>query len=355
MGWAGSDEPEIVEPSIYANTLKFQSEFIDGFKEVFSNKIEKHYLFGSEAREYQGILDIEYMEKEESADLFHKYFLHQYQKLDIPQKYQFKQPIIIIDPYVMTDLQKDYYKTIFFERLNFPSLLFIPAEMAILTTLDKIDGVIINIGAKNTYIYSVYHGFTDPMAKDRLPFGGRELTNYFLNMVLTGKGAKKNLFFDYWMAKKIKEVMALCVLNPKEERNKIKDNYLKFDKEITLPNQYSFTINYERFMLVEPLFNPHLIHVDHINLTESIVKTIKFWEREQRPVLISNIILAGGSSQITGLKERIQSELEKSFSEKIRPQIKVIAPQNREIMAWIGGSLLSAQGKLKEGIKNPNL
>jgi len=357
MGWAGSDESEIIEPSIYAHTtnFKFQSEFIDGFKEMFSNKIKNDYLFGNEALNYQGILKLEDLNKEESSNIFIKYFLHQYQKLNIPNEFQFKQPIILIDPFLMTDLEKANYKKIFFEQLKFPSLLFLPSDMAILTTLNKVDGVIVNIGGKNTRISSVYHGFTDSMAKDSVPIGGRELTNYFLNMILTGKGANKNFFFDFWMAKKIKEEMALCVLHPKQERNKIKEDFTEYDRIINLPNKYSFKINFERFMLVEPLFNPQLIHIEHRNLIESIVKSIKFWEREQRAELLSNIILAGGGSQIPGLKERIQFELKKHFAEKLEKIIKVISPKNRENMAWIGASILSSQGKLKEGIKNPHL
>ncbi len=357
MGWAGSDDPEIIESFIYARTtnFQFQSEFIDGFKEIFSNKIENDYLFGSEALSYQGILKLEDLNREENPNIFIKYFLHQYQKLNIPSEFRFKQHIILIDPFLMSDLEKDKYKKIFFERLKFPSLLFLPSDMAILTTLNKVDGVIVNIGAKNTYISSVYHGFTDSMAKDSVPIGGRELTNYFLNMILTGKGANKNFFFDFWMAKKIKEEMALCVLHPKQERNKIQEDFIEYDKIIHLPNKYSFKINFERFMLVEPLFNPQLIHIDHRNIIESIVKTVKFWEREQRPELLSNIIISGGSSQIPGLKKRIEFELKKHFADKLEPVIKVISPQSRENMAWIGASILSSQGKLKEGLKNPDL
>ncbi|TXT65695.1 MAG: Actin-like protein [Promethearchaeota archaeon] len=357
LGWAGSDEPEVQEPSIYATTtnFKFQSDFIEGFKQIFSDKMEKECLFGREAFQYQGILNFEDLNVVENSQIFIEYFLHQYKKLNIPKEHQFKQHIIIIDPFLMTDLDKDKFKKIFFETLNFPSILFLPAEMAILTTLNKIDGVIVNIGEKNTYVYSVYRGFTDPMAKDRIPIGGRELTNYFLNMVITGKGANKNFFFDYWMAKKIKEEHALCVLHPKKERDKIKEDLAQYDRTIELPNKYSFTINFERFMLVEPLFNPRIIHVEHRNIVESIVKTIKFWEREQRAELLSNIILAGGSSKIPGMKERIRSELTKHFSEKLEPQIKIITPKNRDIMAWVGASILSSQGKLKKGIENPNL
>jgi len=52
---------------------------------------------------------------------------------------------------------------------------------------------------------------------------------------------------------------------------------------------------------------------------------IKTWDRENWEELLPNIILAGGSSLIVGLNDRLEYELKSYFSEKIREKIKVIA------------------------------
>ncbi len=355
LGWSGSDEPEILSPSIYAHCTDFifHSEMIEGLTKIVAESQENPYLFGKKAKKYLNILNLQPIKAQDRISLLKEFFLEQYKRLEIPSEYQFNQSIIIICPYNLSDLEKNQFKELFFTQLNFPFILFLPSDKAILSTLNTVDGVIVDIGAENTYVSSIFHGFINPMAKETLPIGGFHLTKYLLDLIVKKKGTDKNFFFDIWMAKEIKEKMALCVLNPKEEMDKIKNGLTKYDKKIKLPNQNQFTINSERFQLVEPLFNPQLIHLDYEGLTSSIIKSIKFWERDHWPQLISNIILAGGTSKIPGLKKRLIMEMRDYFSENLGKKIRVIAPEDREIMAWIGASLLSAQGKLEKWIKNP--
>ena len=65
--------------------------------------------------------------------------------------------------------------------------------------------------------------------------------------------------------------------------------------------------------------------------------------------LIPNIILSGGGSLVPGLDKRLELDLSNYFSTKIKDKIKVTAASGRENMGWIGGSILSSQGKLKKG------
>jgi len=356
LGWSGSDAPEITAPSMYAEPTDFifQSDVIEGIEQIVTKEQGNEYLFGNGARKYRNILNIQSLENKGNSPLFKQFFLKHYQKLNIPDDYQFLQPIIVICPYDLTDIEKKQYKNLFFEQLNFPFLLFLPSDKAILSTLKTVDGIIIDIGAENTYVSSVYHGFINPMAKQTFPVGGLHLTKYFLDLVLKRKQTDENFFFDIWMAKEFKEEAALCVLHPDEERDKIKNGLTKYDHMVQLPNQKQFKINSERFMLVEPLFNPQLINLDYENLTQKIVNSIKFWERENWKDLVSNIILAGGSSKIPGLKKRLKAEIKQHFSESLGKQIKIIAPSDRVIMAWVGASLLASQDKLEKWIKNPS-
>ena len=357
LGWSGSDAPEIIAPSIYAEPTDFifQSDIIEGIEDIISKEQGDKYLFGKDASEYRNILNIQRLEKKDNLSLFKEFFLTHYRRLNIPEDYLFMQPIIIICPYDLSDLEKKEYKDLFFEKLNFPFLLFLPSDKAILSTLKTVDGVIVDIGAENTYISSVYHGFINPMAKETFPIGGSHLTKFFLDLVLKRKQVDQNLFFDIWMAKKFKEETALCVLNPDKERGKIKDGATNYDKIIKLPNQKQFKINYERFMLVEPLFNPQMINLDYENIIQKIINSIKFWERENWESLLKNIILTGGTSKISGLKKRLKLEIKQHFSQHLGKKITIIAPKDRVIMAWVGASLLAAQDKLEKWIKNPSL
>lgn len=357
LGWAGGDFPEILSPSIYVDVSDyiFTSDVIDGLEEIFIGDIEQEYLFGEEALNYQNILKTHEFMKEENYNILEKFFMFHYQKLKIPEEYQFMQPIIIISPFNITDIIKAKLKNIFFDKFQFPFLLFLPDDKAILSTLRKSDGVVINMGENNTYISSIYHGFTNIMARDVFPIAGEELTNYLLNMILKGRGSTRNFYLDYWLAKEIKEKMALCVNNPKRERERIKEGLTKYNRVVKLPDNSKLRINYERFMIAEPLFDPKLVHIDYVSLPEIIAKIIKFWDRENWRDLLSNVILSGGGSLIPGLKEKISSELKKYFSNKLQDKIKVFAASGRENMAWIGASVLFGLDKLEGWIKNPSL
>jgi len=357
LGWAGEDSPEIIVPSLYVDVTDylFESDVIDGLEDLFFEEKTEKNVYGIEALKYQHILKIHEFKKENNYSILSKFFHNYYEKLNISPENQYKQPIIIITPFFISDLEKSKLEQIFFE-LNFPYLLFLSESQAILQTLQKTTGVVVNIGESHTYISTIFHGFTNIMARDVFPITGKDLTNYFLNMILTKKGAGsgKAYYLDKWLAKEIKEKTSLCVFDAEGEKRSISEGLTNYNRLINFPDGANLEINEERFMISEALFNPTLIHIDFIGLPEVISKVIKSWDRENWEEIISNIILSGGSSLIPGLKERLKSELTPYFSEKIRGKLNIIAPSGRENMAWIGASILHSKNQLQDGWKaNP--
>lgn len=233
--------------------------------------------------------------------------------------------------------------------------MFLSESQAIISALQKENGVIINIGESNSYISAIFHGFTNIMAQDVFPIAGKDLTNYFLNMILTGVGSEKKLYLDKWFAKEVKEKVSLCVLNSDGENKRIKEGLRSYNQIVKLPDGTSLNVNSERFMLSEPLFNPRIIHVDYIGLPEAVAKMIKVWNRENWEELLPNIILSGGSCLIPGLKDRLKSELTNHFSDKLKDKINVIVVSDLENMSWIGASVLYTKNQLIKGwIDNPS-
>ncbi len=358
LGWAGDDFPDIIAPSVYVdnNDYLFSSDVIDGLEDIFiTEKNAENYLFGHEALKYSNILKIHFFKKESNFVMFMKYFYHHYKQLEITEEHHFKQPIIILSPFFISELERTKLQDIFFNVFDFPSLLFLPESQGILTTLRKTSGVVINMGEANTSITTFLHGFSNAMARDIYPITGKDLTNYLLNLILTQKGSGKTEYLDKIIAKEIKDKLSLCILNPDEEIKRIKDGLTKYNRNIDLPDGSSLEINTERFMLVEPLFNPSLLHIDYLGLPEAISKVIKFWDRENWEIILPNIIIVGGGSLIPGLEIRLKSEITKQFSERLKDKINVIIVSGRDNISWIGSSVLWAQGKLNKGwIQNPN-
>jgi len=357
LGWAGADFPDIIAPSVYIDNTDFlfASDVIDGLEDIFiTEKNAETHLFGHDALKYTNILKIHEFKKEGNYQIFKKFFYHHYKQLNIAEEYHFKQPIIIISPFFISELEKTKLQDIFFNVFDFPSLLFLSENQGILATLRKSSGVVINMGEVNTNITTFLHGFSNVMARDTYPISGKDLTRYFLNLILTRKVSGETVYLDKMIAKEIKDKLSLCILDPDGEVKRIKDGFTKYNRTIDLPDGTSLEINSERFLLAEPLFNPSLIHIDYIGLPEAISKVIKFWDRENWEALLPNIIIVGGSSLIPGLDKRLKSEISRYFSERLKDKISVIAVSGRENIGWIGASVIWAQGKLQKGwIQNP--
>lgn len=357
LGWAGDDFPDIIAPSVYVNKTDylFTSDVIDGLEDIYITEkgIENH-LFGHEALIYSNILKVHEFRKESNYNIFPKFFYHHYKQLDIATENHFKQPIIVISPFFISELEKAKLQDIFFNIFDFPSLLFLSESQGILATLRKTSGVVISLGEVNTIITTFLHGFSNDMARDTYPIAGKDLTNYLLNLILSKKSSRKTVYLDKMMASEIKEKLSLVTVDPEGETKKIKDGLTKYNRSIDLPDGTSLEINTERFMLSEPLFNPALIHIDYIGLPEAVSKIIKFWDRENWEDILPNIILAGGCSLIPGLDEKLRIEISNHFSERLRDKIKVLGVSGRENIGWIGASVLWAQNKLNKGwIQNP--
>jgi len=360
MGWASDDFPDIIAPTVYVDIgdYLFSSDVIEGLEDIYLEDKDQVHLVGDAAIKYQNILKIHEFIKEKNYNVLSKFFLNYYyqltNRLKVPEEYLFQQPIIIIAPFYLSELEKSKVQEIFFDTFHFPSILFLPESQAILSTLQKKSGVIVDLGESHTSISSIFHGFTNMMARDLFPIAGKDLTDHILNLILSKIGSGKNIYVDSMIAREIKEKLSVCILNCEEETKRIKEGLTKYDRLIDLPDGSNLKINQERFLVSEPLFNPKIIHVDYISLAEAISKVIKTWDRENWRELVSNIILSGGGSLIHGLGERLQNELHKYFSDKLKDDIKVVAASGREHLAWIGASILYTKEELIKGwIENP--
>ncbi|MBN1801692.1 MAG: hypothetical protein JW891_09320 [Candidatus Lokiarchaeota archaeon] len=352
LGFAGDDFPLIIAPSVYVNITDylFTSDAIEGLDEILvGGESSQNYLFGDEALKYKNILKIREVRKEDNYTIISKFFDYYYSKLEIAPEYRYKQPIVLITSFLMTELEKSKFQHFFFNEFHFPKLLFLSESQAIMAPLQKISAVVVNMGEMKTYINSFLHGFNQIMSRDVYPIAGKDLTTFLLNLCITHKKSGKKNYIDTLIAREIKDKTSTCVLNAKAEAKRIREGVNKYDKIINLPDGNSLMINSERFMLAEPLFNPKLIHMDYFSLAEAISKVIKTWAREDWEELLSNIILAGGGSLIPGLKDRLKIELKNFFPDKITSKINVISLAGREHMSWIGASILYLKNQFQKG------
>ncbi|KAF4714786.1 Alpha-centractin, partial [Perkinsus olseni] len=76
-------------------------------------------------------------------------------------------------------------------------------------------------------------------------------------------------------------------------------------------------------------------------LDEAIQKS----DMDLRRTLLQNVVLAGGSTLFPGFGERLLAEMRKLVPKDAR--IKICAPPERKLSAWVGGSVVSSLSSFK--------
>lgn len=85
------------------------------------------------------------------------------------------------------------------------------------------------------------------------------------------------------------------------------------------------------------LLNPHEFGIDDFNLADALIKSIKECPIDLRKKLCQNIIIIGGGSMGTLLTKKLKNIVEAEFESL---EICITCPMNRNVITWLGGSML---------------
>ena len=185
-------------------------------------------------------------------------------------------------------------------------------------------------------MFRLFLGYALPHATSRLDVAGSDLTDYIMKILSDD---------DYYglmkscngreIARDIKERLCYVTKDFESDMNK------NIESKYALPDGKFVTIGPEQYGCGEALFKPLLIgkYCDgiHKKTYESVMKC----DGDIRVKLCESIILSGGCTMMKGLKHRFKKELMKLLPSKF-PKPHIIASPQRQIAAFIGGSILSS-------------
>lgn len=234
-----------------------------------------------------------------------------------------------------TDLERIF--ELFLER--YQCMAFYPVLDSMLTLYSGgfQTGLIIEIGDSNTRIVPIYQGYKIEHAVKILDIGGRVLTRY-METILESIGWSVDSSIRRELVRVLKEKACFVSLDYKEDLNRSE----QYTKDYSLPDGSTITLNQERFMIPELLFNPSS-ELEEDSLPYAIMEVVEACDLDIRPDLLNNIFLSGGSSMFPNLKSRIYQELELELARRKKKNqvIRIIAPTERTYSVWIGGSILA--------------
>ena len=141
--------------------------------------------------------------------------------------------------------------------------------------------------------------------------------------------------------KNIKEKSCYVALNYEEEINKVE--YFEYE----LPDGSHTHAKTERIRCPEILFKPYIINKEGNSIAQACYDSIQKCDIDIREELYNNIILSGGNTMFKGLSERLTKEIKILSPESIKDKVKVLALNEREFGAFIGGAFLPLSSKFE--------
>ena len=229
---------------------------------------------------------------------------------------------------------------IFFETFGTPKIFFQQQAVLSLYARGHTTGLVLDCGDGCCHCTPVYEGYSITNAIQRIDIGGRDVTKH-LQLLLRRQGYVFHTSTEFEIVKKIKELQ--CYVSVPISLDMDQRDREREDRNLTnyhLPDGSIIQLGPEKFKAPEILFSPDKIGLEWPGIHEMVFNSIKSCDIDVRKDLFNSIVVAGGTTMLTGFNERLHKSLSKLVSRDVI--IKVSCPRNRKYSCWVGGATVSS-------------
>lgn len=239
-------------------------------------------------------------------------------------------PVIITEPPLNPRANREKTAEVLFNKFNVPSLYMAVNAVFSLYATGRTTGIVFYSGHGVSHTVPVYEGYVLPHAVIRLDIGKKDLADY-MKTLLQNKGHSVNSD----VATDINSKLGYIALDFEAETQKAVGGI----SQLYVHNGHQITIEKERFRVPETLFQPEFIGMESAGIHETAYSSIMKCDVDIRKDFYANTILSGSNTLFPGLRERMQKEIEALAPPTMI--INIIAPSDREFLAWKGGKILA--------------
>ncbi|KAJ2793023.1 Actin- protein 6, partial [Coemansia helicoidea] len=187
----------------------------------------------------------------------------------------------------------------------------------------------------------------------RVDVGGRMLTNYLKETVsfrywdmtdetyLMGDAKEQCCFVSRDFGRDLEEARAgrgglEYVLPDLATRRR---GHVRAPGDAAVADAQVLPLRNERFAVPEALFHPSDVGLDQGGLHAAVAHAVAACDEALRPVLCANIVLAGGTAALPGLRDRLEREVQALVPHKVR----IAAAADPARCAWRGACAMAAR------------
>jgi len=194
-------------------------------------------------------------------------------------------------------------------------------------------------------VVPVYDSYVIPDAVERLDVAGRHLTKRLIELMVFS-GYSFNRSADFETARIIKDKYCYVAFDPTKEEQLCQSTTTQVSK-FALPDGRQISLNEERYLCPEALFEPHKIGVEAPGIAELTFRSINKCPVDTRTQFYGNIVLSGGTTMFPGLPTRMHKEMTKLYIDRVskggpmKLKINIEDAPRRKHMVFQGGSVLA--------------
>lgn len=223
---------------------------------------------------------------------------------------------------------------VLFEKLKVKSLAIFNTAVLSLFSTGLTRGLVVESGEGLTQAVPVFEGFAIPHAIFKMEVAGQEITSEVQRMMVKQLGA--DLAGNARNMQSLKEKVCCVALSAHHAARGVEEADEE-SRSFELPDGNIIQVPREvRLGAAEVLWTQPQ------SMQKICMDAISTCDLDFRQDLVRSIVVAGGTSLLPGLSQRLRSEMVELLPDDLTRQVNVTADSQRRHAAWIGGSMFAS-------------
>lgn len=253
-------------------------------------------------------------------------------------------PLLLADSPTTEEKDREKMAEILFETFGVPAYFVASQSVLSVYSAGRTSAIVIECGHSVTHAMAVHEGFAFPHTIMRLELGGQDITRNLQELlaerhVSLGEGPA-----GLATANAIKETYGEVALDYAQQAHALKVHPQDVPG-YQLPDGTTVQLQTEHVRCAEALFHPQLAGCRGQGLADMLCDIVEVCmaDREGGPMrpLPQFVLLAGGTSLLPGLEDRLRRAVETRAGMALDMYISCARTPERHHAAWVGGSLLA--------------